>query len=1107
MKTNQKTNGKVMILIAEDSPTQAAQLAHLLEQHGYLVTAAANGREALAVIERGLKPALVISDIVMPELDGYGLCKAIKSDKKLKDIPVMLVTTLSDPQDVIRGLECGADNFLRKPYEERYLLSRVDYMLMNLELRKNQKMQLGMEITLGGQKHFISSERQQMLDLLISTYEQAVEINNELKQREKELAHSNEVLNALYRIAEGLNQAGSERQVLEMALERALELPGIQAGWISLREGEYSFRLAAARNLPPALAAAGAMEGDCACRRRLISGELDRVTNMMECERLGRATGDMHGLRHHASVPLWLGDRTLGVMNLVGPDKGLFSEDELKVLYNVGNQVAVAMQRAHLQEHLERLVRDRTAALEAEIVERTRIEREQARLVAIIEATPDMVATGSPDAKALYCNPAGLRMLGFETGQDISEMNINRMYPNSVGTMVREEAIPHAIEHGAWSGEAVLLRRDGREIPVSQVIIAHRGGNGSVEYLSTIARDITLQKEHEKRITRLNRVYAVLSGINTTIVRTRNRQELFDDACRIAVEQGKFRLAWIGLLDANGLDVTPVARAGVDDGYIDNIQLTARDDAPGLVTRALRAKTAVVCNDIDADPQMARWREEALRRGYRSVVVLPLQLEDNVTGFLLLYAAEAGFFDTEEMRLLTEIAGDISFALDHLNKEDRLNYLAYYDALTGLPNRSLLREHLDQKVGAARGEQKILAVIVLNLERFRSVNETLGQHAGDELLRQVARRLNDGLDESDILARLGADSFAIVTRRCDDEGSVGHILERVMSCIHGQPFEIDGQELRVAAKAGVAIFPHDGEDADALSRNAEAALERARLSGDKYLFYAPEFNARVAEKLTLENKLRRAMERGELALHYQPKVELKKRRVSGMEALMRWNDSEMGLVPPIRFIPILEETGLILEAGRWALEQAVADAARWTGIGMHAPRIAVNVSAIQLRQKDFVATVERALGKAGEGVLELEITESLIMQDIEANIRKLRAVRDMGVEIAVDDFGTGYSSLSYISRLPINTLKIDRAFIMNMTSNPDDLSIVSTIISLGHSLELKVVAEGVETEEQANLLRLLKCDEFQGYLFSRPVPAEQIEILLQENRPQPRSPG
>ncbi len=1103
MKTKQVTNDKVEILIAEDSATQREQLKHLLEEHGYSVTAATNGREALALLERHT-PTLVVSDIVMPELDGYGLCKAIKASKKLGDIPVMLVTTLSDPQDVIRGLECGADNFVRKPYDERYLLARIDYLLMNIQLRQNQNLQLGMEINLGGQKHLISSERQQILDLLISTYEQAVEINSELKQREGELAHSNRVLNCLFRIADGLNHAASEQQVLEIALERALELPGVQAGWISLRQGDSGFRLAAARNLPPALAVPGAMEGPCNCRCGLISGELDHVTNIMECQRLEKTTGDTRGLRYHASVPLWLGARTLGVMNLVGPEKGLFNESELDILYGVGNQVAVALERAHLHQHLECLVQERTAALEAEIVERKRIEKEQARLVAIIEATPDMVATGDPNGQVLYYNRAGLRMLGFEPGLDPSTVRFLDTHPAWAAKLVAQTGVPHATEHGSWSGETALLGRDGREIPISQVIIAHMGSDGSVERLSTIARDITLQKENEKRITRLNRVYAVLSGINTTIVRTRDRQELFEQACRIAVEQGKFRLAWIGLLDANGLDLTLVAKAGVDEGYLDNIRLTARDDAPDrceMVARALLETVAVVCNDIDTDPQMARWRQEALRRGYRSVAVFPLQLADQVTGLLLLYASEVGFFDTEEMRLLGEVAGDISFALDHLEKEQRLNYLAYFDALTGLPNRSLLHERLDQRVAAARGEQKSLAVVMLNVERFRSVNETLGRHAGDELLRQLTRRLKDGLDDSNILARLGADSFAMVTRLCDDNAGVGPILERVLSCIHGQPFQIEDQELRVTAKAGVAIFPHDGMDADTLSRNAEAALGKAKLSGDKYLFYAPEFNARVAGKLALENKLRRALERGELELHYQPKVELKKRRLGGLEALMRWNDPDTGLlVPPLSFIPLLEETGLILEAGRWALEQAVADFARWKGMGLPVPRIAVNVSPIQLRQKDFVNTVARALEGAGPGVLELEITESLIMQDIDANIEKLHAIRDMGVEVSVDDFGTGYSSLNYISRLPVNSLKIDRAFIINMANKPDDLSIVSTIITLGHSLELKVVAEGVETEEQANLLRLLKCDEFQGYLFSRPVPLEDMDLLLRDGK-------
>ena len=1109
MKPKKNKNNGVEILNAEDSPTQAEKLQYLLEEHGYAVVAARDGKQALAAARRR-RPALIVSDVLMPEMDGFALCGETKRDDRLKDVPVILLTTLSDVRDIMKGLECGADNFIRKPYEDRYLLARVDYLLMNNELRKNQKMQMGVEIYLGGQKHFITAERQQIVDLLISVYEEAIHLNEELKARQSELANSNRVLSGLYHVAEGLNHAVNEREVCEKALEHALELPGVRAGWISLREGESGFRLGAVRNLPPALQVPGAMEGLCECRRRLLAGELDHVTNIMECERLGKAKDDTQGLHYHASVPLWNGDQNLGVMNLVGTEQGLFREDELETLYAVGHQVGIALERARLHEHLEQLVEERTVALTMEIAERKRIQEEQARLVAIIEATPDLIGTATPDGRLLYTNQAGLRMLGYELGQDVSAISIHECHPEWAGKLVLETGIPHAIEHGVWSSETALLQRDGHEIPVLQVIIAHKNKNGSVEYLSTIARDITQRKANEARIMRLNRVYAVLSGINTTIVRVREEDELFREACRIAVELGRFTFAWIGKFDADSQQVTPVAQAGRDDGYLAQINLTSRENIAGncpLIAKALTEASPVICNDIASDERMATWRSEALSRDYRSVVVLPLMLEGKPVGVFVLYAAETGVFDEEEMRLLIEMASDISFAMDNLKKEGKLNYLAYYDAITGLPNRSLFHEHLDQRIASARDEQKSLAVVVLNLERFRSVNDTLGQHAGDELLRQVARRLQDGLDESDILAHLGADSFAIITRRYDGDSSVGHILEQVLSRIHGQPFEIEGQELRVAVKAGVAIFPHDGEDADTLSRNAEAALGKAKLSGDKYLFYAPEFNARMAEKLTLENKLRRALERGELVLHYQPKVELRTRRISGLEALMRWNDPDTGLlVPPLEFISILEETGLILEAGRWALEQAVADSALWKGKRLQVPRIAVNVSAIQLRQKDFVATVESALRGAKDmgGRLELEITESLIMQDIEANIQKLRAVRDMGVEIAVDDFGTGYSSLSYISRLPINTLKIDRAFIMNMTGNPDDLSIVSTIISLGHSLELKVVAEGVETEEQANLLRLLKCDEFQGYLFSQPVPAEQIEEFLRKKKSLPR---
>jgi len=361
------------ILIVEDSPTQAEHLRHLLEENRFTVAVASNGKEGLEEAKRR-KPTLIISDILMPVMDGYAFCKKVKSDDALKETPVVLLTSLSSPQDVVKGLECGADNFIRKPYDEKYLLARIRYILASRDLRKNEKMHAGVLIKVGGQTHIVTAERQQVLDLLISTYEQAVQINEDLSAREKELAEANQWLGGLYRIAKALNQATSEQQVAEKALERALELPGIQGGWISLKEGESGFRIASARGLPPALQVPGVFEGDCLCRRKLLSGELTQVVNIIECERLQKAKGDTRGLREHASVPLWIGDRTLGTMNLLGPLQGGMSDQRITILNGVGNQIGIALERARLHEHLESLVGERTVALTAEIAERMRAE-------------------------------------------------------------------------------------------------------------------------------------------------------------------------------------------------------------------------------------------------------------------------------------------------------------------------------------------------------------------------------------------------------------------------------------------------------------------------------------------------------------------------------------------------------------------------------------------------------------------------------------------------------------------------------------------------------------------------------------------------------------
>ena len=425
-------------------------------------------------------------------------------------------------------------------------------------------------------------------------------------------------------------------------------------------------------------------------------------------------------------------------------------------------------------------------------------------------------------------------------------------------------------------------------------------------------------------------------------------------------------------------------------------------------------------------------------------------------------------FDDEEMRLLHELAGDIAFALHHVSQKARMDYLAYHDSLTDLPNRSLFVDRLGQALIAARREKRFAAAVFLDVERFRMVNESFGRRAGDDLLREIAVRLCAAARDEDTVARVGADHFAIAVPSCDKPSDmIRGLLARIGEAF-SQPVMIDGVELRVALKAGIAVFPNDGASTEALCANAETALNHAKQAAERYLFYTPDMNARVAESLALEHRLRRAIHDGRLALHYQPKVDVRTGQLAGLEALIRWQDPELGAVPPAKFVSLMEETGMILVAGRWALARAVEDILRWQAMGLEVPRTAVNVSAIQLRQKDFVDSVLEAIAGFGRSkpLLDVEITESVLVDDIDETTRKLQTLRRAGVEISVDDFGTGYCSLSYLARLPVDVLKIDRSFVVRMRDAGYPRNIVAMIVSLAHTLGLKVIAEGVEDNEQ-----------------------------------------
>jgi diguanylate cyclase (GGDEF)-like protein/PAS domain S-box-containing protein len=747
----------------------------------------------------------------------------------------------------------------------------------------------------------------------------------------------------------------------------------------------------------------------------------------------------------------------------------------------------------------------RTAGVASDITQSKQTAEELRRTEslkgAMLESSLDCLVSIDHEGKIVEFNPAAEATFGLPREQALGKVMVDLIFPPRLRDAHRRGFAHYlATGTGAVLGkrlELEAIRADGAEFPIELAITSI--GATSTPMFTAFIRDITARKEADAKIKRLNRVYAVLSGINSLIVRVGDRDELFREACQVAVEHGQFRMAWIGVVDRSAMKIVPIASAGAEPEFLTLIKdrFSLRADAPlgnTMTARAVREKKAIVSNEIQDDPRVL-FAKERIERGISSMAILPLLVSDDVVGVLALYASEPGFFDDEEIKLLTELAGDIGFALDHIEKEEKLNYLAYYDALTGLANRSLFLERLAQyKRSAVSGGHK-LALYLLDLERFKNINDSLGRPAGDALLKQVAEWLTRSVGDASLLARVGADHFAVVVPEIKHEEEVARALEKTMEAFLDHPFHLNDTVFRIAAKVGVALFPDDGATADTLFKNAEAALKKAKASGDRYLFYTQKMTEAMAGKLTLENQLRQALDKEEFVLHYQPKVSFASGKLTGAEALIRWNDPRTGLVPPGRFIPILEETGLIHEVGRWALRKAIEDYLRWRAAGLPAVRIAVNVSPLQLRHRGFIAEIEQAIGidtDAAAG-LELEITESMIMEDVKHSIASLQAIRAMGITIAIDDFGTGFSSLGYLAKLPVDTLKIDRSFVNDMTAGPDGMALVSTIINLAHSLKLKVIAEGVETEEQSRLLGLLTCDEMQGFLFSKPVPSESFE--------------
>ena len=698
-----------------------------------------------------------------------------------------------------------------------------------------------------------------------------------------------------------------------------------------------------------------------------------------------------------------------------------------------------------------------------------------------------------------FVNRAFLKILGYRSADEILGKHIHELihhshadgsvYPSSECRMYRAYETGQTIN----AADEVFWRSDGTAIPIeywSRPIVKDDVVIGA---MATFV-DITARKRQEALLAGEKRVLEMLA-------RGAALPEALEALARIYEDQYESRrLGAILLLDTDGARLRVVGAPSLPVSLrqkIDGIPA-----APHSGFQEGYAHEMVAVSDIMSDPKCAAIREEALRYGLRTCWSTPIiSAKGTMLGAFVVYDRESLQPTPADRELLERACQLAGIAIEKHRDQESLATMAYYDALTGMPNRTLLQDRLHQAMIDADRHERLVALLFLDLDRFKHINDTFGHERGDELLKKVAKRLLECVRPGDTVARPGGDEFNVMLADVAKVDDVSRVAQRIIDAF-SVPFELDGRELFITCSVGIALYPFDDRGIETLYRNADAAMYHAKDEGrNNFQFYSAEMNAQSAQRLALENALRRALERDELRVFYQPQVDLNSGRIVGAEALVRWQHPELGLVSPADFIPLTEETGLIVPIGEWVLRQACAQARAWQNAGLPPIRVAVNFSARQLRQRDLYDVVTAALQQAGLAPewLEVELTESLVMHDVNRTIDVLRGLKQMGVTVAVDDFGTGYSSLSYLQRLPIGVIKIDRAFIEHISDNPDDAAIAKAIIALAKSLQLKTVAEGVETGAQADFLRRHGCDVMQGYYFSRPLPADKFIQLLKED--------
>ncbi len=726
---------------------------------------------------------------------------------------------------------------------------------------------------------------------------------------------------------------------------------------------------------------------------------------------------------------------------------------------------------------------------------------------------PDAAIIVDCQARIVHHNQRAEQLFGYGP-DELQGLSLHNLLPpdkrEKHAEMVAQFMVAPTTRPMASGLSFVGQRKDGTAFPADITLGSLDEGQGQL-VLATI-RDITAQKQAEVELKQTNRAMRLLSASNRALLRSSREDEQLDQVCRIAVEIGGYRLAWVGIAQFDEeKTISPATYYGAEQGFLSQARMTWTEGERGTsaMSTAIRTGTIQLRQDILNDPLLAPWHEDARTRNYQSAIALPLRLQDEVIGALAIYAPEPNAFHQQEVALLEELAEDLAFGIQNLrmrraheDAQAHVQQLAYYDRLTGLPNRILFTEQFDRDLAAATAEGHTISLLLLDLNYLREINETHGHALGDQVLVRVAWQLQEVCGTTGFVARFSGNDFTIICPTLDQFGAAA-LGEKILATIT-TPFYMAGNRFVIGGSIGVAVYPGDGETSAELLSKVDLAMSRAKETGNRCCFYRPEMGQQLARTLELSHRLERAMHDNQLELYYQPKIEMQSGQIVGAEALLRWMDPDLGWISPAEFIPLAEARGMMVGLGSWVLRTACLQIRQWQDRGLFCHgRIAINVSARQLDDPDFVGLVMRIIEETGvpTSCLELELTESVLMTDPKQVIGLLSELKERGFSLAIDDFGTGYSSLAYLKRFPMDTLKIDQAFVRDMLIDQNDRAIVATIIAMAQQLGLTIVAEGVEQEGQREALQQLGCVLAQGYLFSRPEPADEFtRKRLEEKR-------